>query len=583
MRSALARMSPASADRPDRRVGTDVLVVGALILSAACCAVLVPGMIDISVADEALYMSHGLRLPLDGLPSPQWAPLYSIWYFALSAIQSDPVRLYDLNYTILVLAVPLLLYAHLRQSGVSAALAGVVAGLYLWSATNLDVWPYPSRFANLLLLLALISASAGPLRRQAGLVLVGALFLLSYVRPEYFVSWVAAVLVGGGGLLWSALHDRRQRSPWAAARIAGLAAVATAWMVLFGVPVDGGDRAEKAFAQHVAINLSKPSEAGMTARTDYGWVMRGVFKGARSAPEAFTENPAMFMRHVEKNARHYVPRLAGVALLRPSTRLVSPARGDIAEGAIALVVFIAIAGLLVSSRNDASSVRLLRAEDEGSLRLQLLALAAISCAVVAAALVIYPRPHYLQVQGLLLTILATRAVSAFAAMFATKMGWHRMPSLRAAAVCALLLMSSLGAAAAILRATPRDTPYRNTVLLLRWLRPRAEIRILAPTVASEGFNVYLDPSVVQVPLTPKVGRRGGLLEFLSRERVNLIVWPGQFANFSSYRDDPEYLALLSSPQDHGFVGLEVPGSPGLYVLVRLDSPLWNPEAPTPMP
>jgi hypothetical protein len=555
-----------------RTPAADAPVVTALLLSVACWAALVPSVIDISVADEALYLRQGLQLPQDGLPSPQWAPLYSLWYFALSLAQPDAIGLFYLNYTALTVAVPLLLYVHLRQSRISAALSGVVAGLYLWSATNIDVWPYPSRFACLLLLVALTVASSRRFVRHAGLVLVVALFLLSYVRPEYFVSWAVTAFVVVGVRLRSAWRDRQQRHVRVAAPIVSLAVAFAAWMIVFGVPLSGGDRAERAFAQHVARNHA--TQTGINAESEYAWVMRSAFRGAHSAWEALLRNPSMFARHVAANAEHALPRLAEIALLQPTERLFAPARGHLVEAAIGLVVLAALAGLLVFARTDRAAVRELAAQGSDTLRLQLLALVAISCAVVPAALVIYPRPHYLQVLGLLLTILAARAIAMCAALLRTRVAWKPGRSQwRATALSAVLLLVSLGAAVATLRATPVGLPYRATVLFLRKLRSDFPIRMLAPTVSSASFNVYLEQPVVLVSMRPRPGIRGDFLEFIAREQVDAIVWPGQFLRFPSYRDDPVFLRVMEDPKANGFEGIDMPGAEGLFVLINQRSSL----------
>jgi hypothetical protein len=131
--------------------------------------------------------------------------------------------------------------------------------------------------------------------------------------------------------------------------------------------------------------------------------------------------------------------------------------------------------------------------------------------------VIDPRPHYLQ--------------RCCARASRGSRGVH----LRAAALSALLLLASLGAAVATLRATLFQFPYRVTALFLRKLRTDSAIRMLVPTVSSASFNVYLEQPVVLIPLTPRSGVRGDFLECVAREKIDAIVWPGQAADSTRFR------------------------------------------------
>ena len=73
----------------------------------------------ISSSCVKLHSGHSL---LDiGFPSPGAAPLYAVWYFLLSKLQSDRVELYYLNYRVLTILVPIALYLLFRRTKLGIA------------------------------------------------------------------------------------------------------------------------------------------------------------------------------------------------------------------------------------------------------------------------------------------------------------------------------------------------------------------------------------------------------------------------------------------------------------------------------
>ena len=73
-------------------------------------------VLDIGLYDESNYLHSGHSLLDIGFPSPGAAPLYAVWYFLLSKLQSDRVELYYLNYRVLTILVPIALYLLFRRT-----------------------------------------------------------------------------------------------------------------------------------------------------------------------------------------------------------------------------------------------------------------------------------------------------------------------------------------------------------------------------------------------------------------------------------------------------------------------------------
>ena len=78
-----------------------LIMMGSLMFSADLDTTM-----DVRAADETIYLRKGFELLRVGLESPEWGPLYQVWYFALSQLVPDPLDLYYVNYRVLMLLLP---------------------------------------------------------------------------------------------------------------------------------------------------------------------------------------------------------------------------------------------------------------------------------------------------------------------------------------------------------------------------------------------------------------------------------------------------------------------------------------------
>lgn len=564
----------------------DALVFGALVVAALAWAAGVERRIDLSVADEARYLEQGLDLARR-LPSPQWAPLYSAWYFALSFVRPDPSQLHDLSYGALTAGVPLLLYALLRQSGIPAALAGAVAGLHLISSPNVDVWPYQSRFASVLLLTGLLAGGAARTRHGRWLAPSIALFAIAYVRPEYMLAFAGLSGVAILAAAWSWWRERRLPAVRVLAAPALFAAVAAAVVIQVGLPLSGG-RSGLAFAQHFTLNHRDASGGGISYEVEYVDLMERTFGGMVGLPAAFAANPDAVRWHVATNARRAGPRLLdAISFLRPSPRVVTPQVAGllpwIAGATVLLAAMLHAVGAIGGRRGlgVAGGLRRTRAgtagpASGGGLALPLALMGAVALAVVPSILLVYPRAHYLELFGLLVTILCAHMVASAPLPQSGRLGTRARRALGwafAVGVAALLLALARdgGGRGTWLRAPDPPAPalrYRRAVDFLRTLAPDRPLRLLAPVVSDSGPEVYLAPRVVAVPLSPRMPR-GSFRRYAERHGIDVVLWPETFARFPSYRADQEFQDLVAAPAALGFESVPLPSiGPPLRVLVR---------------
>lgn len=558
-------------------------LVGAVVLLVIAGKLLlwVDRAVDITIADEARYLLQGVNLREVGFPSPQWAPLYSLWYFMLELLLpvQNNIDLYYLSFILLTLFVPILLYIYLRRASVLPVIALLVSILYMVSVSNLNIRPYPTKFAGLVVLLFLLVTTWVPRRWHYSMLLVLLLFL-SYVRPEYAFATLFALAIGGV----LALLKLRKEGSTALRSVAGqailVAGLATLLVTVLGNPLAGG-RNLTAFKQHVALTYTMNSDPNTNPWGNEDVIAEQLFGQFDSVPQAIQNNPLAFWQHVSTNIRVYPVNLL-IVMLQPylPPRILEPRT---ASTVFVLVVVAIMATLVLSvysnlryrqslkSRTDLSrDVPFLAALHDSSNAKHLLLITAllvfITLPVIISSLLLHPRYHYLQVQGLLLLMLGSLFVSNTIRLHRPN---HQFASLGAGAamvgvgIVAVLMVPNLARGWSLFsepRAWAR-TDYKNTVLAIQDLGVAPPVRFLAYGAAADySFDVYLAPGLFR-KVPPRL-RSGDLGQFFAEYGINMIIWPDKILEDLGYRNDEQYATLLQDPASMGFREFVVPASRG---------------------
>src|SRR5918998_5127030 len=232
----------------------DGLAILFLLLAGLKFTYWLPLISDISMPDETYYLIRGVKLVQDGVPLAEDAPLYSAWYYVLSLLQPDRVTLYYLNYQAVTVLPPIFIFFLLRRYGLSTLAGMIISGLFLISAVNFPLMPKASHFALIIILLSLIAATYTKRDTSAILlVCIGAL-LCSYVRPEFFLTYLLILML----YIMVVVTSRREIRIWR--ELLGLSAVLSVSALLlyvFGWPAfssSSGGRSFVAFGQHFSLN-----------------------------------------------------------------------------------------------------------------------------------------------------------------------------------------------------------------------------------------------------------------------------------------------------------------------------------------
>ncbi len=428
-----------------RQRATAALVLTLLLIVGVRYAWGLHRALDLNPDDEALYIARGLRWARGAAPLERaWGPLYSLWYAALArALPAEDAYYLTLYGTTLI--PPLLLSAAVWRRTRQAALALFAGGLWLVSTANHGAW----RVGHFALLGAALAWWTWPRRSAspgAWLLQAAAAWMVSYVRPEFFLTAVLA-LGGALGATYRAGHHAGASPGATRPRTrAWLLALAGSALVL-SLTHPWGTRQGRlwaAFGQHFAVRWKARTRGHFNPYHDWPQVLADTFgPEVHSWGAALRARPDIMAWFLGRNLLGW-----GKSVLQGLTPY--PWRAAWAWWGLGWVV---LAGIGWAWRRRTGQT-----PDRSFLTMLVL----WAAPAVLASWLIYPRPHY-QAIPLAAGILAATAQTAPLRMVSRRRRWQQMGLL--AATLAWLLMVPPP------YRHPQPRPLYATVRALRALLP----------------------------------------------------------------------------------------------------------------
>jgi hypothetical protein len=489
-------------------------------------------IIDIKLYDEASYMRSGLSLP-NGLPQPDYAPLYAVWYYLLSLLQPDRIQLYYLNYILVTILPVILLYAVLRRYGVNQIVSVLISAFFLVSYQNLIVWPKVGHFALILVLISLFVGSYFGSRIRMLIYSVGAL-ITSYVRPEFFPVFVLLGLFA----LWRYFRqpDIVKKSDWA--WLAGIVFFALMLFGKLGFPVSNGERVKVAFGQHFSLNWTTWTHSDLNPWLNWTVIMKQNFGSTVGPLQALIVNPDMFLHHTGANLSLLLKRIAKLTFIHAN--FIFPV--ELSQVETILIALFTVAVIIIAGRTQLFFWRVKLSQNIDLL------LVAGSYALISfvAAVIIFPRDHYLILPIVLIAI----AASAF---LSTALSNNRL-NYRSLLLFGFVLFAITPQAA---ESYPLDKtrPIWSVVTSIRKADPKEDVELVVFD-ALGGICTYFNNHCRNVSPSPE---NTDCMEFISRNHVNIIVFT------KPLRDSPVVTSalqcgdILDKPQSHGFSEVKIRG------------------------
>jgi hypothetical protein len=333
-----------------------------LLFALACAAIKsnwrLERQVDLDGWDETEYITIGLEIPQAGLPDARsevfFTPLYSAWYLLLSRFQPDALALQDLNYRLLGVFLPCLLFLLLRSVGCTALGSVGAAFLLIVHKTSLDSPTRSGHFAVLMLAAGMFFATRTKSPVLGACALLLGSVAAAYARPEFALL----VILVAGLLGWTCWRQvgAITRSEWVAT--GGVAVVIAALLFSVGAPMGAGNnRSMVAFSQHFSANHAAENPTELNPWSDCAIIIEQVFGPCKTVTDAIKGNPKAFLWQITYNARGVIRQFESLFLDHRSFLLPDGGRLLKLENALLVLFFV---GFLLHAarkvRNGASEI-----------------------------------------------------------------------------------------------------------------------------------------------------------------------------------------------------------------------------------
>jgi len=514
----------------------DIIIILVILVAGLKFTFGLEKVLDISLYDESDYLYRGVTLWNAGLPPADLAPLYSIWLFILSFFEPNRVLLYFLNYKLMMIFPVIFVYCVLRKNTVSIPVSLTISLLLLISGVHIYIAFRVSYFALMMILAVFLFIShKGSLLINSFVASMGAL-VVSYIRPEYFLTYVLATLL----FIYILIREHKNLEKRYLLRLF----VVYGFLSLFlfgtlGIPVNG-KRSIGAFAQHFSVNWVARTGSPINPWTSWWEIMAVNFGTADSIPEAFVANPSAFLLHITDNIRHLAPATAH--LIFPVDLFLSRR-----------IMILLIIGLLILYSFITREKRLAILVEY---KQYWIFFGLFIFTELVAILLIYPENHYILLPGVLTTVLML-ILLANHNVEEKQMGYKP-----------LLL---IGLLVVILIPTPylrqqtekTQTPHLNTIRFIRSLGINQSVNLLE---TAGGYDIYLGDNFHRVA---EYGKSTGFNQFRAEQKINMIVVSDALLNDARFINDPEWQSFLTDYGQLGYLQKEIPDT-NMHLILLAD-------------
>jgi len=532
----------------------DILLVTFLLISSLKLLSGIEAITDIRLSDESYYQHNGLVIPKEGFPPAEWAPLYSLWYLVLAHFIRDvnPIDLYYLNHKLLIVLMVVGLYSALRAINCNP-LISALAGFAVMLSGIPVVWPRPTHFAILFFLTLIASLPLYKKKHDFLIALGTTLLLVSFIRPEYFLSFlVISCLIA----LNTFIQFSRKRLLFSLLiKVVTYAALAICLILFLGIPTSSGGRGWWAFASHFALRWTWWTGSSANPWTDYPQIINSVFGKVETIYEAMLANPTAFSRFIHENALDLITNTIDILFgsLRDNSPLVKDLNSHfyvVVQGIECLILILIVLGVIWQRK------ALLKSPENQRIWLYLLVMiGSIGLTLIPVSIIIFPRYHYLITPAILIIILLTFATSLLLKTARPKVD---ITSAIGLGLTILLLTPSLnygwcfGNNLCISARMPAITPNVATLRYLQSLKIRQPVNLLA---AGFEYRTYLETPINRIdPFKKDLPFR----KYLAANSISMVITDPWLLNDPAFQTDAEWQDFLKNPTTYGFTVYPIP-------------------------
>jgi hypothetical protein len=517
----------------------------------------ISGVMDIRFYDETVYLGRGVQLNWNSLFKDGF--VYFVWYKLLSLFVQDNVTLYYLNYILLFLINPLLMYILLRKMGRERFGSAFFSIALLAANITIITWPFITRFATALILCTFILILSVKTKKAKYVIALCGLSLLIYTRPEYVLSLVLFSIVSLSCLMYKFIKSRK--------RVFAFLALFTLLLSVFIVFIKGPAKAGRsvmAFGQHYAVNLHQEGKISINPNTNWRKVMKDRFGTDRSITKAFLNNPKEMIGHLVTNIRRLPGRVIALSLPYKTKNKFGTK-----------LIFLIIAGFLIfiSIINSVRGIKgkgwkqfLSPVENNPGLNINdgifyFLSIIIIIPLVISVCLV-YPREHYLLVLFTVVLVMVVKNLPGIPKnAILKKFRW--VPY----AVILFILYAVPWRVSGTRGTLPQDIQPLQKCSNLKKISFIKSIKAVSKIVFL-GAHGSMEPYIDNLQHVSEMEKDVSFNEFLEQMKINMIWVDKALRKDTRFRDDDEFKDFLSAIPNDAWEKIDIPSCRGCLAVKK---------------
>lgn len=487
---------------------------------------------DIDLFDESYYLLQGVNL-FKAPAVASWGPLYSTWYWLLSLFQPERVALYLLNAKLIVVLPVFTMYAALRRYSVSILLS-LAASLWLLSCNgNVATAPKVVHFAVSVVFIGLIFMKSAKNIEQLLLIATITSLVVSFVRPEFFLAYIASVSV----FLILIMLRFFKAKPVVIPKLllATLLVLSFSSLYFVGPPAFFSVKRDmSAFSQHFSAHWVKWTGSKLHPYANAPMIMQKVLNNPASVLEAFKNNPKLVLRHCIENIGGVAPALNEMF----KVKVPIFAEHSIILMFEATMTILMLCALFLSKLQQIISGIIRSVNEYWKQFLFIGLLISITATTVA---IIFPHHHYL---------------FFFVSMFIFSVSLVLNGDSKLKIRSAYLLPAGVFAVVALVpnyAGNDWHVPYEiNTIRFFQSL-PNKDVVYLDDK--NSGYDVYV-PQLKRVTTRDK--GNNDFISFLHERNISVILLGARMNRSYEYIIDPSWQNFTKNYGNYGFVKINVP-------------------------
>ena len=177
-------------------IKTDRIVILYIFVILLACIKQLYGVryhLDLPFFDESDYLKKGFFL--DKQAFNDWGPSYNLWYYLISKLSNNAVQTFYLNYCILIILIPILIFILLIRLEINKNLALILTLLFLMQPMLSVNFTFVSHFCLIIILTAFILITYQKENQSKIIIAFTAAYICMYARQEFLLIAASILLV----------------------------------------------------------------------------------------------------------------------------------------------------------------------------------------------------------------------------------------------------------------------------------------------------------------------------------------------------------------------------------------------------